>query len=88
MENIKIDIQDLKNAYDNILKAINDLSEVDGLDEEYKQLDLIAQTIDDKRIELEAELENLEEEAYLQENEEQWKSEQKEQEYSYWKTQL
>ena len=88
MEEIKVDILNIKDAYDNILKAINDLADVDGLDEEYKQLDLMAQTIDDKRIELEAELENLEEEAYLQENEEQWKSEQKERENEYWNSQF
>ena len=84
MEEIKVDILNIKDAYDNILKAINDLADVDELDEEYKQLDYIAQALDEKRIDLEAELENLEEEAMYKENEEQWKSEQKEQEREYW----
>ena len=84
MEEIKVDILNIKDAYDNILKAINDLADVDELDEEYKQLDYIAPALDEKRIDLEAELENLEEEAMYKENEEQWKSEQKEQEREYW----
>lgn len=88
MEEIKVDILNIKDAYDNILKAINDLADVNGLDEEYKQLDYIVQVLDEKRIDLEAELENLEEEAMYKENEEQWKSEQKEQENQYWKSVL
>ena len=61
MEEVKVNIQNIKDAYDNIIQAMNNISEVDGLDEEYKMLDTIAQTIDDKRIELELELKNLEE---------------------------
>lgn len=88
MEQIQIDITDLKEAYNNLIQALNNLKDVEGIDEEYKQLDIITEAIDNKRISLEAELENLEEEAYLQENEEQWKAEQQEQYNQYWKSQF
>lgn len=83
LEIIEVEIKDLKNAYTNIVEAINNFKDVDGLDEEYKQLDLIAQAIDDKRLELECEEENLKEEAFYKENEQQWKAEQIQQEYDY-----
>lgn len=88
MEDLEVQIKDLKNAYTNVIEAMNNISDVDGLDEEYTYLDTIAQLIDDKRISLEVELENLTEEAMYKENAEQWKREQKEQEYAYWQSQF
>lgn len=88
MENLKIEIQDVKNAYENVISAMNNISDVDGLDEIYSYLDTIAHLIDDKRIDLEHDLENSEEEAMYKENAEQWKKEQKEQEYAYWQSQF
>lgn len=60
-ERLEVDIKDLKNAYDDIVKAMNNISEVKGLDDEYKLLEIIADTIDNKRISLEVDLENLKE---------------------------
>jgi hypothetical protein len=88
MEDLEVQIKDLKNAYTNVIEAMNNISDVDGLDEEYTYLDTIAQLIDDKRTSFESELEDLKEEAYYKENEQQWKREQKEQEYAYWQSQF
>ena len=38
IEILEIELKDLKNAIDNIISAINNIKDVDGLDEEYKQL--------------------------------------------------
>ena len=59
IERIEIDIQDLKNAYDDIVRAMNNIQDVDGLDEQYKQLEILADEIDNKRISLEVDLENI-----------------------------
>lgn len=83
MEELEIELKDLENAQNDIVSAINDLKDVDGLDEEYKELDLILQRIEDKMLDIRIELKNLEDEAMYKENEEQWKAEQKEQYYEY-----
>ena len=87
MEEIKIQITDLKNAYNDILSAINNLKDIEGL-EEYEQLNTIADTIDEKRRELEKELEELEEQQYMEEHEEEWKAEKRELENEYWNSQF
>lgn len=60
-EMLEVDIGDLKNAYNRIQEALNDLKDVDGLDEQYNELHSIAEDINDKRIENENKLERLEE---------------------------
>lgn len=83
IENLEIDLKDLENAENDIVSAMNNLKDVDGLDEEYKQLDLILQAIDNKKTDIRVEISNLKDEAYYKENEEQWKAEQREQDYEY-----
>ena len=88
IEDLEVQLQDVRDAYDNLVSALNDLQDVEGLDEQFRELDRIIQDVDDQRIELEERLENLEEEAYMQENKEQWKKEQRDQDYQYWKSQF
>lgn len=83
MEVLEVQIKDLENAYTNIIEAMNNIKDIDGLDEEYSNLDIMAQKIDERKSDLETELENLEEEAYCKENEEQWQTERLHQEYEY-----
>lgn len=83
MEVLQVQIKDLENAYTNIIEAMNNIKDVDGLDKEYSNLDIMAQKIDERKLELETELKNLEEEAYYKENEEQWQAERLHQEYEY-----
>ena len=64
-EILEIDIGDLKHAYEKMQEVLNDLKDVDGLDEEYQQLNEIAETINDLRIDKEVKLERLEELAYV-----------------------
>ena len=85
IEILEIELKDLKNAIDNIISAINNINDVDGLDEEYKQLDIMLGTFEEKRENIELEIENLEEEAFFKENEEQWKAEIINQENEYWR---
>lgn len=88
IEDLEVQLQDVKDAYDNLVSALNDLQDVEGLDEQFRELDRIIQDVDEQRIELEERLENLEEEAYMQENKEQWKKEQRDQDYQYWQSQF
>lgn len=85
IEQIKVQIQDLTNAKTNIIEAMNNIKDVDGLDAEYTNLDVILQTIDDKKADLQTAYDKLEEEAYYQENEEQWKAEKAEELREYWR---
>ena len=64
-EILEIDIGDLRHAYEKMQEVLNDLKDVDGLDEEYEQLNEIAEAINDLRINKEARLERLEELAYV-----------------------
>lgn len=59
---LEIDIGDLRHAYEKMQEVLNDLKDVDGLDEEYEQLNNIAEAINDMRIDKETKLECLEEE--------------------------
>lgn len=83
LEIIEVEIKDLKNAYANIIEAMNNLKDVDGLDEEYKQLDIILEAIDDKRIDLESEEEDLKEQQCYQSNKKQWQKEKRQQDLEY-----
>ena len=85
IEILEIELKDLKNAIDNIISAINNIKDVDGFDEEYKQLNTMLVNFDEKRENIELEIENLEEEAFFKENEEQWKKEIINQENEYWR---
>ena len=84
IEILEIQLKDLKNAIDNITSAINNIKDVDGLDEEYKQLDIILSTFEEKKSDIAKEIELLEDEAFYKENEEQWKAEIINQENEYW----
>lgn len=85
IEILEIQLKDLKNATDNITSAINNIKDVDGLDEEYKQLDIILSTFEEKKSDIAKEIELLEDEAFYKENEEQWKKEKTTEQYEYWR---
>jgi hypothetical protein len=85
IEILEIELKDLKNAIDNITSAINNIKDVDGLDEEYKQLDIILSTFEEKKSDIAKEIELLEDEAFYKENEEQWRAEIINQENEHWR---
>lgn len=85
IEILEIELKDLKNAIDNITSAINNIKDVDGLDEEYKQLDIILSTFEEKKSDIAKEIELLEDEAYNKENEEKWEKEKSIEQYEYWR---
>lgn len=61
-ELLEIDIENLKDAYNRIQEALNDLKDVENFeDEQYKELYFLAEDINDLRIEKESKLERLEE---------------------------
>ena len=63
-EILEIEIGDLKHAYKKMQEVLNDLKDVDGLDEDYIELNEIAERINDLRIDKEVKLERLEELEY------------------------
>ena len=83
LEIIEVEIKDLKNAKTNIIEAMNNLKDVDGLDDEYKQLDIILEAIDDKRIDLESEEEDLKEQLHYDTHKQQWQKEKRQQDLEY-----
>lgn len=61
-EMLEVDIEDLKNACNNIIQAMNNLKDIlDGLDEEYVQLEQILDSINDLIGQKENRLERLQE---------------------------
>lgn len=64
-EILEIDIGDLRHAYEKMQEVLNDLKDVDGLDEDYIELNEIAERINDLRIDKEVKLEKLEDLAYV-----------------------
>ena len=63
-ELLESDIENLKDAYNRIQEALNDLKDIEEFDDEqYRQLHFIAEDINDLRIDKEIELERLEETA-------------------------
>ena len=88
MDKLEKELNDLEYAEINIVEAMNNLEDVGGLDEEYKQLDFILQNIEDKKLEIKIELDNLQEEAYFKENEEIWKKEKQQELFEYWREAL
>lgn len=60
-ELLEIDIENKKHAYEKIQEALNDLIDVCGLDEQYEELNDIAEEINDNRIDDEVRLERMEE---------------------------
>lgn len=63
-EILEIEIGDLKHAYEKMQEVLNDLKDVDGLDDDYIELNEIAERINDLRIDKEVKLERLEELVY------------------------
>lgn len=64
-EMLEIDIDNLKDAYNRIQEALNDLKDVENYsDEQYEELGYLAEDINDLRIEKENKLERLEEKIY------------------------
>ena len=63
-EILEIEIGDLRHAYEKMQEVLNDLKDVDGLDDDYIELNEIAERINDLRIDKEVKLERLEELAY------------------------
>jgi len=88
IEELEITIQNLNNAINNIVKAMNDLKDVDNVDEQYKALDIAEQELEDERMRLESILEELEEEAINEASKDQWEAERKELEQEYWNSQF
>ena len=61
-EMLEIDIDNLKDAYNRIQEALNDLKDVENYsDAQYEELGYLAEEINDLRIEKENRLERLEE---------------------------
>lgn len=85
IEILNVQLKDIKNAIQDIINAMNNISEIDDLDAEYKLLDVTLSTLEETKTEIANKLEFLEEEAYYKENEEQWKLERTMQENEYWR---
>lgn len=61
-EMLEVDIGDLRNAYDKIQEALNDLRDVEEFEEsKYNDLFYIAESVNELRMEKEIKLERLEE---------------------------
>lgn len=61
-EMLEIDIENLKDAYNRIQEALNDLKDVENYsDAQYEELGYLAEDINDLRVEKENKLERLEE---------------------------
>lgn len=69
-ETLKKDLSILGTAHSNIINALVSLKDYDGLDDEYAQLDLIAQALDDKGYEIENQLKKIIEEKEIEESKE------------------
>jgi len=85
---LEANIQNLKDAYSELVKAMNNIVEIDALDDQYKQLERIADEIDNERINLEIELEQLEETMFYEEKQEQWQKERQEELEQFWKSRI
>ena len=64
-EILEIEIGDLRHAYKKMQEVLNDLKDVDGLDDDYIELNEISERINDLRIDKEVRLEILEEIEYV-----------------------
>ena len=90
MEDLEVDISNLKDAYDCIVSAMNNIQGYDDLDEYYKMLDDTAKEIKhmimyvEDEISKEREIEEAREEIQMQ----QWEREDKELEREYWNSQF
>lgn len=74
-EELEVDIANLKHAYEKLYEVMNDIEDVDGMQEQYEILEQIQDEICGKRVELEIELEELQDDEYFEENKEQWQKE-------------
>lgn len=88
IENIEVELKDVKSAIENIEQALNNLNEIEGINDEFKMLEMILSTLDDIRLDIERKLENLEEEAIFSENEEIWRKEKEQENREYWSSQF
>lgn len=78
-EELEVDIQNIKDAINKLVQAMNDIGDIDGTDEQYQDLERIYDELDNERINLELALEQIEEDNGFEENKEQWKKEKEEQ---------
>lgn len=78
-EELEVDIQNIKNACNKLVQAMNDIVDIDGTDEQYQDLERIYDELDNERINLELALEQIEEENGFEEHQEQWEKERQEQ---------
>lgn len=77
------DIDVLNNAYTNICEALAYLRDYNGLDNEYTELDLISQAIEDELAEVERKNKMIEEEHEYEMNKDEWEEEKKQEEWEY-----
>ena len=88
IQELETDLANIKHAIEKLEEARNDLNEIDGLNDEFKMLEMILSALDDERLNKERKLENLEEEAYYEENEELWRKEKEQEQKEYWSSQF
>lgn len=80
---LEYNYNNLKNAIDDIYRALHNLVDVDKTDEEYKQLDIIVQDLEDKLSDLDIKITDEKEERENEELAPQWKAEKRQQQRDY-----
>lgn len=89
MEELNIDIENIKDAYEKLQEVMNDLDDIEDLGEGLiDNLNYIAEEINGLRITKERKIEEIQEENYLQKNKKQWEKEQKDINNEYWNSQF
>ena len=76
---LEYEYKNLKDAIENIYRAITDLKDVDNTDEEYKQLDMIVQDLEDKLSDLDIKITDEKEERENEELRPSWEKEKRQQ---------
>ena len=84
----EVDLQDLKNASDDLERAMHNISGIEGLEDEYRQLEVLIDIVEDKIGDTELKIRDLEEEKEAEENAELWAKEKRDQEREYWASQF
>ena len=74
-EKLRKDLKILGDVHRNIINSLIILRDYDGLDKEYEQLDIIAQTLDEKGYEVEDQILKIVEEKEAEESKEERKRE-------------
>ena len=85
---LELELLNIRLAITHIEKALNNFLEIDGFNEEYKQLNDIIEKLEDKKLDLSIKLKDLKQEQYFKNHEEQWKKEKQQEENEYWQTQF